>query len=386
MSGERELLMAIAEVRKSPFGKRVVHFFASWAKGDPQYNVKLEKAREYITRSVFIGRDTGCFVLSSGDIVFVCAQISSGLITTLCSRLEAVFFGREEPKSNMYGEVKFYKIFDAGRDLSSLIGTIKKMVAAPKIPDRPPIGFKEYDDVIKVIRNSDIRTVVFNQPIYMSSDVKPCIEYLEFYVSINQLSQMACPEYNIAGNNSLFSMIKADLDLRLMRIISREIGEYRHKAFAINLLGSTFLSKEFEAFISSVPARLSGKIYVEIDRADFLQHSGDLEQLQQRSEKLNVPICIDGVSLSDLRVFRLPFSSEFVKVKWSEQITGMPLPDLEVAIRSLRECGTTKIVLSRCDSERSLEFAKALGIHFVQGRLVDQLFRAGVGFTEARAG
>lgn len=383
--GERELLKSIADVRRSPYGKRVVHVFTSWAKADPKFSDKLEKAQSYIARCVFTGPDCGTFVLTSGDLVFVCAQISSSVIANLCARLEMLFFGTAEPRTNSYGEAKYYKVFDAGKDLSGLIGVVKKMVCAPQAVSRPAIGLKEYEDIVRIVRESDIRTMVFNQPIYMSASSKPCIEYLEFYVSLEQLSQVACPEHSISGNFGLFSLIKADLDLRLMRIIGREIGEYRHKAFAINLLGSTFLSKEFEGFVSGIPARLSGKIYVEIDRADFLHHSGDLEQLMRRSEALNVPICIDGISLNDLRVFRPPLGAEFVKIKWSEQIGEMPLPELEAAVRLMKEFGPSKIVLSRCDSERALEFAKALGIPFVQGRLVDRLFRAGMDFTESRA-
>ena len=383
MSCEQDLLKAIAEVRRSPFGKRVVHILSSRVRTEPNHDRKVERAKAYISRALL--SDFGCFVLSSGDIVFICSQMSANVIATLCARLETLFFGTTEPGVNCYGECKFFKVFDAGKELAALISSIKRLVAAPVAPARPPIGLKEYEDVIRVVHDSDIRAMIFNQPIYRSAASKPSIEYLEFYVSLDQLSRAACPEHSITASPALFEMIKAELDLRLMRIISREIGEYRHKAFAINLLGGTFLSKAFEDFLATTPARLSGKIYVEIDRADFLQHSGDLEQLLRRSEELNVPICIDGLSLNDLRVFRLPVGAQFVKIKWSERITEMPWPDIETAVRSLRECRSAKIVLSRCDSERSLEFAKVLGIPFVQGRLVDRLFRAGIDFAEAQA-
>jgi len=385
MSDDQELLKAIAQVRRSPYGKRVVHVFTSWAKGDPKHGEKLAKGRDLVARNLFNVADAGCFVLSSGDLVFICAQVSAAVIQTVCSRLETLFFGDEPPRVNSYNEAKYFKVFDAGRDLAQLITSVKALVSVAPVANRPAIGLKEFDSIVRVIRDSDIRAMIFNQPVYRWAGKKPGIEYLEFFASLDQMRQAACPAHDIAGNPALFHMIKAELDLRLMRIIGREIGEYRHKAFSINLLGTSLLSKEFETFMDGVPARLSGKILAEIDRGDFLQHSGDLEALTKRASELNVPLCVDGLSLSDLRVFRLPAGAEFAKIKWSEQITTLPRRDLEVAIRAIKEFGPDKVVLTRCDSERSLDFAQAMGIPFVQGYLADKMFRAGMNFNEGRS-
>lgn len=384
MSDDQELLKAIAQVRRSPYGKRVVHVFTSWAKGDPKHPEKLAKGRDLVSRNLFNIPDSGCFVLSSGDMVFICAQVSAAVIQTVCSRLETLFFGEEPPRVNSYGEAKYFKVFDAGRDLAKLITSVKALVSVAPVATRPAIGLKEFEAIVRVVRDSDIRAMIFNQPVYRWAGKKPGIEYLEFFASLDQIRQAACPEHDIAGNPALFHLIKAELDLRLMRIIGREVGEYRHKAFSINLLGTSLLSKEFETFMDGIPARLSGKIFAEIDRGDFLQHSGDLDALTRRSADLNVPLCVDGLSLSDLRVFRLPTGAEFAKIKWSEQITTLPRRDLEVAIRAIKEFGPEKVVLTRCDSERALDFAQAMGIPFVQGYLADKMFRAGINFNEGR--
>lgn len=384
MSDDQDLLKAIAKLRRAPYGKRVVHMFTSWVKGDPKHGEKMARARDVVTRSLFNLPDSGCFALSSGDLVFVCAQVSQSMIQTVCSRLEELFFGEEPPRRNSYGEFKFFKVFDAGQDLARLINSVKALVTVAPSSARPPIGLKEFETAVKVIRDSDIRAMIFNQPVYLWSTRKPSIEYLEFFVSLDQLRQRACPEHDIAANPALFHLIKAELDARLMKTIGREIGEYRHKAFSLNLLGTSLLSKEFETFMDGIPARLSGKILVEIDRADFLQHAVDLDALAKRSEDLNAPLCVDGLSLADLGLFRLPARAEYAKIKWSEQITAMPRRDLEAAIRAIKEFGPEKVVMTRCDSERALDFAAAMGIPYVQGYLADKMFRSGMSFTEGR--
>lgn len=386
MSDDQDLLRAIAKLRRSPYGKRVVHIFTSWAKGDSRYGEKMTLARDLVSRQLLNLPDFGCFALSSGDLVFVCSQVSSTVIQTLCSRLEVLFFGEEPPRRNTYGEARYHKVFDAGQDLARLITSVKALVTVAPSTVRPPIGLKEFETVVKTIRDSDIRAMIFNQPVYLWAAQKPSIEYLEFFVSLDQLRQRACPEHDIAANPALFHLIKAELDVRLMRTMGREIGEYRHKAFSLNLLGTSLLCKDFETFMDGIPARLSGKILAEVDRADFLQHAGDLDALSRRSEELNVPLCVDGLSFADLRLFRLPTGVEFAKIKWSEQITAMPRRELEGAIRAIKEFGPEKVVLTRCDSERALDFADALGIPYVQGFLADRMFRTGMNFREGREG
>ena len=378
MSIERKLLEAIAAVRSAPRGKRVVHILSSAAKADPNFAKHMEKAEAMVAATIVGNSNGGCFALSSGDLVFVCSQVSAGGIGGLCSRLESLFFADRIPPVNSYGEKSFYKIFDAGNELAALIVAVRRMLVTSQ-PDQeaPPIGVKEYESITQLVKGSNIRSIIFNQPVYRVQSDKVSIEFLEFYVSMEQLRKVACPNHNIPGNAWLFNMVKKDLDSCMMRIIGDEIGEYRHKAFSINLLGDTFLSNEFADFISRISARLSGKIYVEIDRSDFLHHSHDLDRLLQRSINLNVPICVDGISLDDLRVFLPPAGAEFIKIKWSNDMDGTARARLAEAIQGLNGA---KIVLSRCDSDTSLAFAKAHGIGYLQGRLVDKLFRSRKGF------
>lgn len=385
MKGEKDLLIELARTRKAPFGKRIVHVFSSWAKGSlDKFDETAQKVATEIERALVTGTGVGVYSLPNGDIVFTYCQVSTASVLTVCSRIEKMIFGDQAPQRNPYGEINYYKIVDAGKDINRVIDVVKTILhqAQPQQVvggGKPPIGIKQFDSIITTVRKSDIRPIVFNQPVYFIDHNKPSIEYLEFFTSIAKLEQMICPDHSIAAEPSLFNMIKKDLDSALMRMIGREIPEYRHKAFGLNVLVTTFLAPEFDVFMEKVPARLSGKIYVELDRADFLQHSGELDKLDKRSRALNVPICIDGLSHHDMRLMRLSsISSAFTKVKWSEDVFTMPREDIDSFVRDIKGCRDSHVVLTRCDSPRSLSFARAIGIRFVQGRLVDKLFRAGM--------
>lgn len=389
MEGERALFTELARLRRAPFGKRLVHYFSSRAKGVPGFEAKLERAAEDIAGVLAMGCEGNIYSTAAGDLVFVYSQISTASILTLLNRLDKLFFDGKQPEKNLYNEYNYYKIIDATRELGRLIEALKSMVAQHgtlKDADKPPIGLKEYENVRKLLSTSNIRSIIFNQPVYMVEHKVPSIEYLEFFTSIQKLEELACPEHSIPASPWFFNLIKHDLDIALMSAIVSEIPQYRHKAFSINLLADTFLDKRFDDFIAKIPSRLSGRLYVELDRADFIQHSAAIDQMITRSQELNTPIVVDGLSQHDLKLFRLSrLKTPFAKLKWCPQIPYLPQADIELVVRELRDSQPCRLILSRCDSPKALSFARAMNITLVQGRLIDKLFRMGVDIDAAAA-
>lgn len=386
---DKELLVELGRIRKAPFGKRVLHYFSSMAMDAPDFTIRRDKALRLLKDGLSAGASWDLFSLSCGDIVFTYSQISSAVLMTLLQKLDGVFFpAGETPKKNVYGEVGFYKLFDASRDLNQLVDGVRAVVAEglksnPK-QLKEPIGLKQYQFIADTLQKADIRSIIFNQPIYFSEHSTPSIEFLEFYVSIDRLEQALCPQYSITANPWLFNLVKRDLDLALLRMLPGEIANYRHKAFSVNSLVATFLSPDFLRFIQSLPARLSGKIMVELDKGDVIQHSDCIGQIAARSRELNVPVCIDGLSHHDLRLMKLShIDASFVKVKWSSEMAAMAADHIETFVRELRSNSGLRTVLTRCDSPKALAFARATGMGFIQGRLADQFFKLGANLTAA---
>ncbi len=240
-----------------------------------------------------------------------------------------------------------------------------------------PIDVKQMEYLNTQIRSSNIRSIVFNQPIYNILHPKTSIEFLEFYTSINKLEQLFVPEYSIAANPWLFNLIKRELDVAVMRSISSEIPSYRHKAFSLNLVVESFLSDGFREFIGSLPAKLGGRIIVEIDKTELIQHSDFFGDIVERGRVMRVPLCIDGVSHHDAQLLRLSrLKCDYLKLKWTPEIAKLPQDELDLLIGDLKQSAAT-VILSRCDTANSLGFARAVGISLLQGHLADEFFRSG---------
>ncbi|PKU22614.1 EAL domain-containing protein [Telmatospirillum siberiense] len=376
---DRALLVELGRLRKAPQGVRAVHILSSVVASRRKFEKEAEAANQAILAVLVTGSYHKIFNLSNGDIVFLYSQVTTSAIVTLCTALETSLFVGVEPHKNVYGDFGNYKIFDLSRDINNVIEGIRLTLSAERkvVSAKQPISVKQMEYVNNQIRGANIRSIVFNQPIYNISHQKPSIEFLEFYTSIQKLEQLYVPDRSIAGNPWLFNLIKRELDAAVMRAISSEIPSYRHKAFSLNLLVDSFMSDGFREFIGSLPAKLGGRIFVEIEKTDLVQHSDFLADIYERARAMNVPLCIDGISYHDVELVRLSrMNCDFVKLKWSPEILKLPERQLEILIGDLK-ASSAKIVLTRCDTANSLSFARSASIGFIQGHLADEFFRSG---------
>lgn len=378
VGGDRELLRDLSKMRAAAHGWRGVHVLFSYLNSRKGFSGLLETANGMILSTLAMSGKHRLYNLSNGDIVFLYTQLATPPVVALCTAMETSLFETAVPAKNLYGEYGHYKLFDLGRDISHLIQGVREVLSSErKVVSKPPISPKHAVIISEKLRNANIRSLVFNQPVFNIRHPKASIEFLEFYTSITQLENAFAPERSISGNPWLFNLIKRELDMALIRSLHREIGDYRHKAFSLNLLVESFMSDGFRAFLQGLPAKLGGKIYAELEKSDLIQHSHVLPDLFRRAESLDVPICIDGLSHHDVHLMRLSnLKCSFFKLKWDgDMVNGAP-QELAALVQELKSLNA-QIVLTRCDSPKALSFAKALGIHYVQGRLADECFKIG---------
>ncbi|MTJ82697.1 MAG: EAL domain-containing protein [Telmatospirillum sp.] len=376
---DREVLRELTRLRKSPQGMRAVHVLSSAVASRRRFEREAGAANRVILSVLEAGGYHKIFHLSNGDIVFIYSQVPTSTIVALCTALETSLFVGVPQRRNVYGDIGNYKIFDLSRDSQPLVDGIRSMLTTePRaVRDKQPISIAQMEMICNQIRDTDIRFIIFNQPIYNISHEKTSIEFLEFYTSIGKLEQLYVPDRSIAGNPWLFNLIKRELDAAVMRSIIDEIPNYRHKAFSLNLLVDSFMSDGFREFIGSLPVKLGGRILVELDRTDLIQHSDFLPDIVQRSHVMRVPLCIDGVTHNDVQLLRMArLRCAYVKLKWSPEISKLPAEDLEVLVEDLRTA-SANVILTRCDTPKSLAFARSAGINFIQGHLADEYFRTG---------
>lgn len=383
---ERALLHEMQKIKKDPLGKRIIHLCASQVEkgADPKVNA-LGKAKALLQKSFSNSPYYKLFHANNGDLFVAYSHVTISDVLEVCSQLEKIFLGEGTFNTrNPYGEYAFFKICDAGTEYDKVMVAIRAIIAAAQGSgqDNEPVKnmMPEHLPMLsEVLRTKDMRSCIFNQPVYFVGERVPSIEFLEFSVSTKQIQLRFMPDVNLQGNPWLFHALRDDFDVATLRGIGSEIAEYRHKGFSLNLSLNTALGREFRNFYDQLPTRMVGRIVAEIHKTDMVQNMGAMRELRKLADARGFKIAIDGVDWHDFEVLSFKrLRPDFVKLSWNCDLVSLPEADLRILVEGIHGLGEgTQVVLCRCDDPRAFLVARGLRIRYVQGRLADHYFRTG---------
>ncbi|MGE5514381.1 MAG: EAL domain-containing protein [Bacteroidota bacterium] len=382
---ERAFLHELHALKKSPLGKRLIHFSVSMAPAARDTSRRLESAKNFIKKSFERSPYCQVFQASNNDLFVAYSHIPVSEVLTVCRRVEKLFCEEPFNSRNPYNEYAFYKVADAVKELDLVFAAFKGILGSGNegvisgITKRP-MGPEHLALLSDKLRTSDLRHCIFNQPVYFIGNKVPSIEFLEFYVASKQLEAQFLPDVSLGGNPWLFHALAGDYDRATLRALSKEIAEYRHKAFSVNVSLSTILSNEFAEFYDKLPTKLAGKIVLEIHKTDMVQHFSMMKDVKELVRKKGLKLCVDGLEWRDFEVLQLKrMAPDFVKVIWHNDMLSASNDELGVLVRGKAGLPENcEFIMSRCDSPKAFPFARTLGVKYVQGRLADQFFKSGM--------
>lgn len=380
---ERAFLHELHSVKRDPLGKRIIHFFVSLAPQSGDVAQRIDSAKQYLKKTFSKSPYFNVFSAHNGDIFVTYSHVPVSEVLSACSRVEKLFCDEPPSSRNAYQEYAFFKVADAVKELDKVFTAFKTIIAlAQPEPDR--VGKKAMTAenlawLCDKLRNADLRSCMFNQPIYFIGNKVPSIEFLEFFIASKEIETAFLPETNLSGNAWLFQALKEEFDKATLRAVAREIVDYRHKSFSVNVSLPTVLGREFAEFYDALPSKLAGKIMLEIHKTDLVQNFSMMRDVRQLADAKGLKICIDGLEWRDFQILCLSrMKPNFLKVVWHADLLGAPPEDLAAFVEAVKQHEGTEIVLSRCDNPKAFPFARTLGIRYVQGRLADQFFKTGM--------
>lgn len=385
---ERAFLHELHAVKKNPLGKRLIHFCVHMSPVSSEVREvarRLDGARHYIRKAFERSPYCQVFSASNNDLFVAYSHIPVSEVLQVCTKVEKLFC--EEPVStrNPYNEYSFYKVADAVKELDQVFAAFKSILASHnggQIAEgtKKPMAPEHLTLLADKLRTTDVRHCIFNQPVYFIGNKVPSIEFLEFYMASKQIEAQFLPDVSLGGNPWLFHALACDYDRATLRALAKEIGEYRHKAFSVNISLSTILSKDFADFYDKLPTKLAGKIVLEIHKTDLIQHFSLIKDVKELARKKGLKLCVDGMEWRDFEVLQLTrLAPDFVKVIWHNDLLSANHDELGVLVRGKAGLPENcEFILSRCDSPKAFPFARTLGVRYVQGRLADQFFKTGM--------
>lgn len=382
---ERAFLHELHVIKKDPLGKRLIHFAVSLAPAANDMTRRMESASNFIKKSFAKSPYCQVFAASNNDLFVTYSHVSISEVLSVCSRVEKLFCeDAVMSKRNSYNEYAFFKVADAVKELEKVFIAFKSIISVGQ-PDPLRVGKKPMTPenlqfLTDKLRSADLRHCIFNQPVYFIGQRVPSIEFLEFYISCQQIESNFLPETSLIGNPWLFHALRDEFDRATLRAMASEIPEYRHKAFSLNVSLNTVLAREFIEFYEKLPTKLAGRIILEINKTDLVQNFGLMKDVKGLADEKGLRLCVDGLDWHDLDVLCFDrLRPDFVKIVWHNDLLSMPPEDLSAFVLGAKRIGdATQLVLSRCDNPKAFPFARGLGIHYVQGRLADQFFKSGM--------
>lgn len=383
---ERAFLHELHAVKKDPLGKRIIHFFVSLAPRPDEGHNRIESAKAFLKKAFAKSPYCEVFHAHNGDIFVTYSHVSISDVLAACTKVEKLFCESAVLSArNAYSEYGFFKVADAVKDIDKVFTAFKAIITlAQPEPDRfskRPMTPENLSFLSEKLRSADLRSCIFNQPVYFIGGKVPSIEFLEFYISTQQIESVFLPDTSITGNVWLFQALKDDFDRATLRTVAKEITEYRHKSFSVNVGLATIMDREFADFCDALPSRLSGRIVLEVHKTDLVHNFGIMKDVRELTAERGMKICIDGVDWRDFEVLCLErMKPHFIKVVWHDDLLCAAPDDLGHFVNAVKAHETSQIVLSRCDNPKAFPLARTLGVRFVQGRLADQLFKTGMEF------
>ena len=225
------------------------------------------------------------------------------------------------------------------------------------------------------LSNANITNVIRRQPVCAAiPDMMVRRVFDELYVNIAHLRQVLHVDMDLLSNRSLFKYLTELLDHRMLAMIKHDPARYLELPISLNLNIRTLLSDAFLEFDESVKPSVKVSIVVEIQASDVFDDMRAFVLARDQLQKLGYRVCLDGLSeLSFLQIDREKLGFDLVKLQWNADMPGEQTPQSRKIAEAVRVCGANRIILTRCDNRKAVDYGQAMGVSLFQGRYLDKL-------------
>lgn len=197
----------------------------------------------------------------------------------------------------------------------------------------------------------------------------------ELYINIAHLKQALNTEIDLLSNRWLFKYLTQKLDYKMLQMLSADVMQFIPSPISLNLNIPTLLSQQFSDFDASLKPGSQISVVLELQIADVFADMSGFLSAKDAVQKLGYRVCLDGVTdLSFPQIDRLRLGFDLIKLQWNADGESDATSQMNKRLaEAIRICGVNRVILSRCDNEKAVEYGKALGLSLFQGRYLDQL-------------
>ena len=336
----------------------------------------------------------GIFLCVDQSIVMLCRNISKNKIDKAIFQLRYLFM--DGPLAyNSAGEENnnFCTVYDLGKEYAEFHQLARRKLAqgskARKEEKRssllPENEEEKTDDfftpkklafIERDLNRADLSQMLRRQPVCVvngHNNVRKIFD--EYYIHISHLRQMLHTKMDFFSNIWLFKYLTRILDDRVLDLMAQNPLRYIDSPVSINFNIETILSKKFLQFDSLIKPLIKFTMVIEVQIGEVFSDIRAFVAARNILEKMGYKLCLDGLTgLSIIQIDRERLGFDFVKLQWdAEMAEDVEIQNSEQLIRTIRNFGKNRVILSRCDNAQAVQYGQAIGINLFQGRYIDTL-------------
>ena len=386
---DAKLLSLLHSAKRELQGLRLVHLHLSLLKDKNLGDIATIRraVQEISENSAFLQ----LFNLSNEDIIFLYKGIKFSTITDICQKIERLMLSRTQMTGlNPYREDSLYSIMELSLNFVNVIRFIEGLdvTGGPdgaKVRTKPSVTLEELARIERQMPIFDLSPYMLNQPVM---DIRPEArnhrEYFELYIAVKSVEDRLSPEFDITANRWLFNYFTSNLDQSILKTLNYGIDFIRGHKIGLNINLTTVLSAAFVKFDERLTAELRGNVVLEINKVDLIENESLYREVVDFARNRGYSICIDGLTPFWVTHMDLEYMAcDYAKVFWSPDMLEMDRNEYDNLEERIRNQDNCRFVLARCGTVSGLLFAERIGIHLVQGRIVDNIIRKGVSVSDA---
>ncbi|MEZ5690387.1 MAG: hypothetical protein R3D71_01815 [Rickettsiales bacterium] len=393
-SAETKLMEMLGFIH-NPDGWWAIHFHLDTLleqyKSEYQFKIAINLIRDLLK-----GYEGGIYYMADHSIIVVCCDLEHNIMNKLIFQLRYLYM--DDPVSYLDdGEENsdfctIYNLSDNFQDFMDMCGKrmaflVRRNSAAERagnlaMSEESPRSVKRKFDVSSLaaverdLQKADIQRVLRRQPVCaVSPDMSMRRIFEEMYINIMHLRQLLKTDVDFLSNRWLFKYMTQLLDNRMLELFRGNINRYTGSPVSLNLNVETIISSRFAKFDSMIKPSSKVAIVIEIPAIDVFVDINAFKVARDEAQRLGYRVCLDGVSVdSFLMVNSKKLGIDLVKMQWNADIEDdlNNTANLEIS-EAIRNFGSNRVILCRCDNKEAVQYGQALGISLFQGRYIDKI-------------
>lgn len=270
---------------------------------------------------------------------------------------------------------RWFDLRQQGEAFADAVRHMISEIVEEEYPHAPPAAdaLDLFMEIERTLHSVDLSSLVREQMIFRLDGVEDLVPVMmERTIAIDALDRLFATRLH--RDPWLFDQVTTLLDRRMLFDLLRDRAVHSIPV-AVKLHAATVAGEEFREMTARFPARLHGKLVVEMP---FLEWAADSETFQKaliQARADEIGVAIDHVPARAPSDLELPHA-DWYRIPWLGE-DGAVI-DMTGGIAWLGPVDRKRCILSRCRDDQALADARTLGFQYVQGAAATRAFQDGI--------